>query len=285
MKKVDPYYWEYRNTLEAIALRLLNDHCPDGPPFDPFRIAEALKVGVRLAHLDGLDGYVEFKEKEKCYAVLPVNGNPARKRFTLSHELGHVVLFRAGPKGVPKLKRYRTTAFRPSEHHDPIEESLCDDFATQLLMPFGEFQDRLRKYGVHPLSIFNLAREFDVSIQAAVVRTRQVLRKRFVSCSFWDLKAPWPVPRWWVGKKTRRVAELSRLEMLVRHDEQTDELWKCYNGSKYTVRVQISHRARGALALVLVSTCFQQADSRSKVLGGDQKQDRQLELFGFPATS
>jgi len=98
-------------------------------------------------------------------------------------------------------------------HQDPIEESLCNYFAGELLMPANEVKERLKGKTIEPETIFNLGKEFHVSSQAAAVNVIK-LRKEIIACTLWSLNSLWPLPVWWVGRKTKLLSELKALEYL-----------------------------------------------------------------------
>ncbi len=86
-------------------------------------------VEVRECDLKGIDGYVEVVGG-KYVASISRRINPGRQRFTLGHELCHVVLMKQAEDGKPlPLVRYRTKGGLPGLHQDPQEEALCNYFA------------------------------------------------------------------------------------------------------------------------------------------------------------
>lgn len=86
--------------------------------------------GVRISYckLDG-DGYIVDLQNHGAEILLNDNAHPSRQRFTLAHELGHLVLFRAGidegkGRSLPKVERW------------------CNRFASMILVP----KQMLREY-------------------------------------------------------------------------------------------------------------------------------------------
>ena len=133
------------------------------PPVDIEGLAESL--GIRLSENPNLieDGRVDVSE-EGIAIALRADLSPVRRRFTLGHELGHLIL--------PCPGRTLTAQRSPWSHSD--EERLCDEIAAALLMPRSWLQHRYQSR-VHNLStIRHLAHQADVSIGAALVRLKEL---------------------------------------------------------------------------------------------------------------
>jgi IrrE N-terminal-like domain len=117
-----------------------------------------------------------------------------RRRFTLAHELGHLVM--------ATLYKQRMCCRR-----SPALESACDSIAAELLMPFEEAALLVRRLGTSsPENLRTIAREFDVSWQAAAVRVHYDLRLWKCSVGMWDCSSS-PTEVWFVGRRlwgTRR---------------------------------------------------------------------------------
>lgn len=96
------------------------------------------------------------------------DGDPrVRQRFTEAHELVEL-LFSALPSGSGWATR-RTGGFKHG-----AKERLCNEGASELLMPEASFVPRLRAAGVSYRAARQLALEFEVSTTAALVRMTQI---------------------------------------------------------------------------------------------------------------
>jgi len=251
-------YTTYSRSLRETACELRRRYGPDGPPYDPFLIARRLGVRVTHAALDGTDGYVQVRDGQ-WHAVISSRSNLARQRFTLGHELGHVILMRGAQRGEFRcLTRYRTHEFAPGVHQDPLEEALCNAFADELLLPADEILDRFgldrsNPASVVPCVVFEVARAFGVSVQAAAVKVVKMLGARRTGCCLWDLETLWPVALWWTGLRlpyTRNREKLqSLIGMSVKSRTSVMELWKA---KEYWTKVQTAITPRGRFALVLL---------------------------------
>lgn len=87
---------------------------------------------------------------------------PARKRYTLAHELGHLMLHPLG-------RQYRDRDYR-GEEHSQIEEAQANRFAADLLMPMWMMDNTYWAFNGNPVA---LARIFGVSLQAMTIRCLQ----------------------------------------------------------------------------------------------------------------
>ncbi len=85
-----------------------------------------------------------------------------RRRFTLAHEIGHLIL------------RSRITEHQPHfafDSDDREEEALCNAFASELLVPTPWILEDFRKSGVNAKSLVELSRFYYVSLQSILVKT------------------------------------------------------------------------------------------------------------------
>jgi Zn-dependent peptidase ImmA (M78 family) len=171
------------------------------PPYDPWRVATHLGVSVQTKALTGMDGYVDLTDGEPKIFVAS-NCSHDRQRFTLAHEIGHVLLihaFRDGKRPLTYgLRRYRMREIPTDFSSDPTEERLCNYFAAELLMPRSDVMSFTRGRAPRLGMIVSLAQLFRVSLQAAARRLFDVWILNS-AVSLWA-RHPWPTRRWVVGK-------------------------------------------------------------------------------------
>lgn len=99
------------------------------------------------------------KGDEGLVVVYSSSLSPARRRFTIAHELGHAVLEGTGPS-CPRFGR-------------ELEE-ICNLLAAEFLMPRELFVTRAGKWP-HPRQVLGLARDFGTSVMATALRCQQLL--------------------------------------------------------------------------------------------------------------
>ena len=150
-------------TIQATARQTVVDAVErgwDGPPYDPFYLAEMLKISILPS-----DDVVDAR-------TVPVPGglriefNPnrphGRMRYSVAHEIAHT-LFPDCAENV----RNRDPA-STSRDDDWQLELLCNIGAAELLMPTG-YTD-LENEGVDIDNLLSLRRKFDVSTEAILIR-------------------------------------------------------------------------------------------------------------------
>lgn len=193
-----------RDLLLRCAWRLLSGSGTKAPPYDPWHVAELKGVPVReRSDIAGIDGYIDT-EGDVRIIVLNSQASYARRRFTLAHELGHLVLMEMCDEIPLRLRRYQGGTPRPGSRPDPVEERLCNEFAAELLMPRCDIREFWRDRIATPESLMECARTFDVSLLAAC--TRAVEHVAAMHISFWDT-CPWFLERWARGIPiTRRLS-------------------------------------------------------------------------------
>jgi uncharacterized protein DUF955 len=120
---------------------------------------------------------------------LKANSTFVRKRFTLAHEIGHLLL------GKPGL--------RSSCGEDRDLERACDTIASELLMPTDEAVPFVKQLGKpSPENLRTMASRFEVSLQTAAFRVHRDLGlwKCFIGC--WQ-RHPKIKTEWFVGYSRR----------------------------------------------------------------------------------
>lgn len=210
----------YRTRLSEIADELRKECGLHLPPVNPYLLARHMKVDVVEAHLNGLDGFVEpindGRSEFQWRAFLSRGCGRERKRFTLTHELGHVVLMRDARRGLCSgLVRYRSADRTRVDLQDPLEERLCDAFAADVLVPDVELRRRVHLRSFGPDSLIELARVFDVSLHVAARKVGDLAGRKGYSCSLWNTATPWPVCRWVTGQRFSGRSEAERAEAAV----------------------------------------------------------------------
>jgi len=155
-REVIQHWRTLKGTADGLPAALRKRFGQAKPPFDPYAIAAGM--GVELRHIKDRkwSGAVRFSGDR---AVIWLNDTEARrrKRFTLAHELGHLMLHGADGEGL-----YRDASFSGT-----AEERAANEFAAELIMPAAMLRRGAALVG---FDMNRLARLFDVSEEALQVR-------------------------------------------------------------------------------------------------------------------
>ena len=158
----DPYTEIVRRARE-IVLDALEEGW-SGPPFDPFELAE--RAGVETVPREDLDdARLVSAPGEQPRIEFNTHRRPARVRFSVAHELGHLLF-----SDHTAHTRYRTESH--SEHRRPDDwqlEVLCNVAAAEILMPAGAFPAAYADDLSLP-HLLDLRVEFGVSTEALLRR-------------------------------------------------------------------------------------------------------------------
>lgn len=224
-------------------------------PTDLHALAEVLGVDS-ISISDELvgDGLVEWDSVGIPRVSLAAGSPPTRQRFTLAHELGHVLL-----EGAPGAQRFRQPNLDPS-----AEETLCDRIAAGLLMP-RPWIDRYAKRDHLNLSILRLvAHRADVSLSAAAVRLSQVgsrtcalLRWKRSEAGTWILLGRAGVPPTLGVPVTMPIESTAAIDSLRSHDVWVD-LDLRFGGENRRVHAHASRQGERCVMLVTDFTSVEQ---------------------------
>jgi Zn-dependent peptidase ImmA (M78 family) len=166
-----------KRKIESMIEALLAENNITEAPVVVSQIAKA--KGARI-FVDSLEGDLSgFLYRDKAQAVIGVNTrhSPARQNFTISHELGHLLLHDQEQLHVDHEFRVRLRNDVSSQGTDEAEQE-ANFFAASLLMP-REFlkKDLATEDYVDLLDdnfLHNLAKKYGVSTQALVNRLKNL---------------------------------------------------------------------------------------------------------------
>ena len=127
------------------------------PPTDLVDMAK--KIGVDTISYERIPGSGELHKERDGYSIVCSSDQPRfRQRFTVAHELGHVILERTG-RNAPRAG-------------DSVER-LCDMLAAECLMPTSVLEARLPAIPILR-DVTSMARIFETSITATAIRCAQL---------------------------------------------------------------------------------------------------------------
>ena len=170
-----------RNAEPAAAVEeLLGRFSIRTPPVPVDRIAKGLGAQLRFSPLDEeLSGMIYVSEGTPIIGINSLH-HPNRQRFSMAHEIAHLVLHRNLISGTVHVdKEFRVTLNRDATSALGTEqrEVEANQFAAELLMPTAWFVQALAS---KPFDIDNegpleeLAKKFRVSRQALEFRIRNI---------------------------------------------------------------------------------------------------------------
>ncbi|WP_413673296.1 ImmA/IrrE family metallo-endopeptidase [Massilia cellulosiltytica] len=173
----------FNREIEKKALALLEQCSQTQPAIDVESISRQTGVNLHREQLDDqVSGMLVVKAKAKHIIINKLH-HPNRQRFTIAHELGHLMLHhKAGDKvfldtsmsvykraGVPGASTYS----RPDSTTTPEQEREANLFAASLLMPRDVLLNYIEEQDIDlddEFDISRLASVFEVSEQAMYIR-------------------------------------------------------------------------------------------------------------------
>jgi O-acetyl-ADP-ribose deacetylase (regulator of RNase III) len=133
-----------------------------GPPFDPFRLAEHLRIKI-VPREDVVDARTVPAGSQGIHIEYNPNRPKPRVRYSIAHEIAHTFF----PDCSDRV-RYRASGMEAKAEDWEIE-MLCNIGAAELLMPTGNFPD-LRRTSLGIDEILNLRRQYEVSVECLALR-------------------------------------------------------------------------------------------------------------------
>jgi Zn-dependent peptidase ImmA (M78 family) len=162
----------------AAAIELLEAAQITTIPIDVQKIAEQ-KASVIFKSLDeGISGALVPMETSGYVILVNDTQAPVRQRFTIAHELGHLMLHAYTTTHADRVFRFRDAQ---SSQGVATEEIEANQFAAELLMPRHLLLERLQREDTLEFApqdddkhfeqlLAELANEFEVSKQAMAIR-------------------------------------------------------------------------------------------------------------------
>lgn len=164
-----------RKHIRELASRLLVESDTRRPAVPIERIARSRGVLIRKEPVDeNVSGFL-YRNNANGKAIIGTNRqqHPNRQRFTIAHELGHLLLHSGDAVHVDISFGVKHRDERSSKGVD-VEEMEANLFAAELLIPIQFLREDLEKLGaldlLHDAKVAKLARVYQVSNQAMAVR-------------------------------------------------------------------------------------------------------------------
>jgi Zn-dependent peptidase ImmA (M78 family) len=143
------------------------------PPFNPWLYAEMSEMPVIECRMPA-DCDALFVPIGESFTIIlnDLIRSRGRRNFSLAHEIVHSWFVDRGDAQTYARARQRDGERRFAGSRSL--ERLCDVGASELIMPFEWFRAALERRGLAAESVPGLARDFDVSLEAAALRVVEV---------------------------------------------------------------------------------------------------------------
>ncbi len=166
----DPIGWMLK-TASSVALNAIQEGWA-GPPFDPFVLAEHLRIKV-VPNIEVLDARTVPIGSGRMQIEYNPSRPRARVRYSIAHEIAHTFFPDAAQQVRNRMARHEV---------DSTEwelEMLCNLGAAELLMPTGSLADfESRKVSIEDVLV--LRRRFEVSTESILLRLARITREPYV---------------------------------------------------------------------------------------------------------
>jgi len=143
-----------------------------GPPFDPFTLAEFLRIPIS-PNSEILDARTVPVGSDRVRIEYNPNRPRARMRYSVAHEIAHTFF-----PDVAKQIRNRL-AHGAMEKDEWELEMLCNLGAAELLMPVGSLSDMQNK-DVSIRDVLELRKQFEVSTESVLLRLIRVTNQPYL---------------------------------------------------------------------------------------------------------
>ena len=203
-------HWQSRTPTEAAgkALETLIPRYAMMPlPVNPDSLAKWFGVEQTIeVEMTDFDGLLSKTASGRYVVSLRKGQSESRRRFTLAHELGHLIVHHVIGEGRSEASDGALSC-RDGTIEDREEEGLCDILAAEILMPGIQFRRVMEEQGVNAQKIPDLARRFGVSVRAACRRVTGFLPYK-IGIAMWAKESNGSVvPRWYEGKLGPKTLE------------------------------------------------------------------------------
>jgi Zn-dependent peptidase ImmA (M78 family) len=158
--------------------KLIDKRGHDNPPFLPEEYAPIVGVqSIEKVNLGkaGKSGGILLRLFSGSKIRLNINDPLVRQNFSCAHEIGHMLYSELKLEQYINTIEHRTYNPEVSQRKQKrAAEKLCDEAATELLMPTQIFKNHINEFGTTMSSIERLANMYKVSIQSAAIRASEI---------------------------------------------------------------------------------------------------------------
>lgn len=147
----------HRKWARAEAKKVWKQHGEGKIPVMPEQIIHGLNIPLKEDDLK-IDGVSHMDARGNMFIMCKRNSPPTRKRFTLAHELGHLVL-------------EHVHMGQSSQHSNNAQEAEANAFASELLMPSDDLKAFMKQAY---RTVKQVTDRYQVSDQAAIIAVQNV---------------------------------------------------------------------------------------------------------------
>ena len=169
------------------------------PPMCPCGLASTMGVTVEYGSLPTEGALMDWPGPNPRIIVRPLGPSAPeflhrRQRFTIAHELGHIL-----------LRDALSVTLKHSDYslHDPEEERICNAFAAELLMPSHAVSRDFKSLGVSPRALLAISDIYGTSLTSTGIRACELARRNHVVMLMWTESGGSLTPCWSSDKRYR----------------------------------------------------------------------------------
>jgi Zn-dependent peptidase ImmA (M78 family) len=169
--------------IDRLVNELLSRAEMKGPPIPVEAIAEMAGATIHLEQFEEDVSGVLIRGDSHCVIGVQKMHSEGRRRFTIAHELGHLLLHDGKPIRVDKAFRVNWRKDSSSKPRD-VEEIEANAFAAKLLMPTDMIEQAHGESSFEvedETEVVRLAKLFGVSNQAMNFRLNQLFNRSILS--------------------------------------------------------------------------------------------------------
>lgn len=164
------------HSIELLVGKLLQENGIDSPPIPVERVVQNLGATLRYEPFEGDISGVVFRDGDNIVVGVNSLHHPNRQRFTIAHEIGHILLHKGKEVHVDRPIRVNLRDGRSARATDP-EEIQANKFASALLLPRHLLIRDLQRQPIElddELQLKTLAIKYKVSLQALTIRLQNL---------------------------------------------------------------------------------------------------------------